>query len=181
MKNILTAIILFISLVTNSAQNYYPRIDATYIENYDGDTFKCSYLKLTDKESKDFEKVIISVRLLNVDTYEISRRSQTDEENQKAKIAKKLVSKLLQKGLIEIYPLYKDRYGRYVCEVYPYRSLKSLGKILKENNLVSGKYENKKINKPRIFISKEVDEGAIKCSKYENGELKKPKPIYYKK
>ena len=65
--------------------------------------------------------------------------------------AKKLVRELLENGKIEIYPKYKDHYGRFVCEVYPSRSLESLKQILESKNLTTGKYTEMKVKKPRII------------------------------
>jgi endonuclease YncB( thermonuclease family) len=154
MKQLLIIILQLAVVCSVNAQNYYPKLDGTYIENYDGDTFKCSVLVVSEKRGVDFERKIMTIRLLNVDTYEINKKSQNYEENKKAFEAKKLVRELLEDGKIEIYPKYKDNYGRFVCEVYPSRSLESLKQILESKNLTTGKYEDLKIKKPRIIYYK---------------------------
>lgn len=154
MKKLLLFVCLFVCISSASAQDYYPKLEGKYVSNYDGDTFKCKVLVVSEQRGVDFEERIITVRLLNVDTYEMRKKrgyfSQTQEETEKAIRAKQLVSELLQKGKIEIYPKYKDHYGRWVCKVYPYMSLGSLGSILKSEKLTTGKYEDKRIKRGRI-------------------------------
>ena len=151
MKNLLLLIIMTFA-TTCIGQNNYPRLSGDYVSNYDGDTFTCTVWVVSDKDNFTFEERTIKVRILNVDTYEIYRHSQTPTQNQKAQDAKDFTRRLLSKGKIDIHPKYKDRYGRLVCEVYPWRSFESMSELLKMEGLTTGRYEDDKIKKPIIGV-----------------------------
>ena len=151
MKNLILLIIMTFA-ATCIGQNNYPRLSGDYVSNYDGDTFTCTVWVVSDKDNFTFEERTIKVRILNVDTYEIYRHSQTSAQNQKAQDAKEFTRRLLSKGKIDIHPKYKDRYGRLVCEVYPWRSLESMSELLKMEGLTTGRYEDDKIKNPIIGV-----------------------------
>jgi endonuclease YncB( thermonuclease family) len=158
MKNLSTLTIAILFFVTISfGQNNYPRLSGDYVSNYDGDTFTCTVWVISDKDNFTFEERTIKVRILNVDTYEIHKRSQTPVQNQKAQEAKEFTRRLLSKGKIDIHPKYKDRYGRLVCEVYPWRSFESMSELLKMEGLTTGRYEDDKIKNPIIGVFQTKD------------------------
>jgi endonuclease YncB( thermonuclease family) len=112
------------------------RIKAKFLSNNDGDTFKAI--------------ILVSVRLRNVDTFEISSKKairQTKEENNLAQIAKIRLNELLSSndGNIILELKYKDNRGsRWVCDVFVKGEAVRVGEILKRENLLTGKYEDYK-------------------------------------
>ena len=126
------------------------RIKAKFLRNNDGDTFKAIILVPSKKKYVDYYEQKISVRLRNVDTFEISGKKaiqQTKEENNLAQMAKIRLNEILSSnnGNIVLELKYKDNRGsRWVCDVFVKGQVVRVGDILKRENLLTGKYEDYK-------------------------------------
>jgi len=113
---------------------------ASYIKNYDGDTFTALVRYPNFRNTHDdwvYKKV--KVRLHACDTYEL--RGTRDREKLLAFKAKMLTRDLLSDGNFILHYSDKDRYKRIVADV-TLNDGRSLKEVLREQGLLTGKYEN---------------------------------------
>ena len=114
--------------------------EASVVKVYDGDTFT-ALVKVPNFRNtySDFSTKKVKVRLHACDTYELM--SQNSYDRYLAIKAREYTKRLLGEGVFNLRYVDKDRYKRLVCEVI-FKDGSSLKEILRDADLLTGKYEN---------------------------------------
>jgi len=124
----------------------YQYTDVAFVSNYDGDTMRFVVRKSLDA---GFGVIVtgaipIEVRLLGGDTFEM--KDKNAENKAKAVAARDLVQKLLSEAVAIKLVTHKDekeKYGRYLAEVYftsKDGAKGSIIQVLNENKLTTGRF-----------------------------------------
>lgn len=145
MKNTILLFVILLFVANLSAQNteddlfIYP---AQVKSVHDGDTYRIR-VKVpkvsTSRGGRQFKWTLKKVRLYSCDTYELKSRNRQHLE--KAKEAKKMAKYYLENYPFVIQFRHFDLNNRWVCKII-FQNGKTLKQILKDANLLTGKYEH---------------------------------------
>ena len=142
MRILIIALLTFLSFLCHSQNctSFIHAYDAIYVSNYDGDTFRAIVRRPNNQMGgKSFRYSKRKIRLFACDTYEL--RSKDPNEKFLAYKAKRIVAHFLSKHKFVVVYKHKDRHGRWVCDVI-LEDGRTLESILRDQELLSGKYEN---------------------------------------